>query len=404
MRLRLGIEGRGARRGSRGPWRRGRRGSVRRMRAASAAPSGRNTSTSSMRLSSSGRKKRRASASACASSSVEAAWSSQAKPGRSRTAACPRFEVSTNTAWRASAVRPCTSRHAALVEHLQEDVEDARVRLLDLVEQHHRVRPRPQVAHQQALLVVADVARRRAEQARDRVLLHVLRHVEPQERGAVAEKVLGQQPGELGLADARGPEQQEHRERPRPPRDRRVGEPDAPRHGVDGRLLPDQALAQEVSERGGARPRVGVRARRHQLDRQAARVGQHACDERGVDRGGGVAPRARAAAQLGHRAPARRHGPRGRSPCRAGGARCRSAPRARAPRRAPCRRSARRGAAPSAAAGRAGCRASPRRRAPAPRCGRSGARAAGVALDRGGGTPAASWRRSGAALRATEPA
>jgi hypothetical protein len=41
------------------------------------------------------------------------------------------------------------------------------VRLLDLVEQHHRVGPAPHRLGQLAALVVADVARRRADQPRD---------------------------------------------------------------------------------------------------------------------------------------------------------------------------------------------------------------------------------------------
>ena len=66
----------------------------------------------------------------------------------------------------------------AVVHHLQQDVEDVRVRLLDLVEQQHRVRLLGDRLGQQAALVEADVARRRADQARHRVALHVLGHVE----------------------------------------------------------------------------------------------------------------------------------------------------------------------------------------------------------------------------------
>jgi hypothetical protein len=51
-----------------------------------------------------------------------------------------------------------------VVHHLQQDVEDVRVRLLDLVEQQHAVRLLGERLGQQAALVEADVARRRADQ------------------------------------------------------------------------------------------------------------------------------------------------------------------------------------------------------------------------------------------------
>src|SRR5690349_9868393 len=51
-----------------------------------------------------------------------------------------------------------------------------------------------------AALVVADVTRRRADQTRDGVLLHVLRHVDPHHRVLVAEEELGERPRQLGLA------------------------------------------------------------------------------------------------------------------------------------------------------------------------------------------------------------
>src|SRR3989440_5527882 len=81
---------------------------------------------------------------------------------------------------------------AAVVEHLQEHVEDVRVGLFDLVEQHHRIRAPADLLGQIAALLVPHVAGGRAEQARDRELLHVLRHVDADERVLVAEQVLGE--------------------------------------------------------------------------------------------------------------------------------------------------------------------------------------------------------------------
>ncbi len=103
---------------------------------------------------------------------------------------------------------------APVLQDLQEDVEDVRVRLLDLVEQEHAVRLAPHGLGELAALVVADVAGRRADEARHRVLLHVLGHVDADHRVLVAEQELGERAGQLGLADARRAEEDERAGRP----------------------------------------------------------------------------------------------------------------------------------------------------------------------------------------------
>ena len=103
---------------------------------------------------------------------------------------------------------------ASVVEHLQQHVEDLGVRLLDLVEQDHAVRPPPHGLGELAALVVADVAGRRTDQPRDRVPLLVLGHVEPHHRVLVVEHELGERTCELGLADAGRAEEDERADRP----------------------------------------------------------------------------------------------------------------------------------------------------------------------------------------------
>ena len=71
---------------------------------------------------------------------------------------------------------------AAVVQDLQQHVEHVRVRLLDFVEQQHRIRPAAHGLGQITAFLVANVARRRADQARDRMLLHELRHVDAHHR------------------------------------------------------------------------------------------------------------------------------------------------------------------------------------------------------------------------------
>ena len=87
----------------------------------------------------------------------------------------------------------------AVIHHLQKDVEQVGMRLLDLVQQQHAMRMLVDAVGQQAALVEADVARRRADQAAHRVLLHVFRHVEAQELDA---HQVGELACDLRLADA----------------------------------------------------------------------------------------------------------------------------------------------------------------------------------------------------------
>ena len=134
-----------------------------------------------------------------------------------------------------------------VVEHLEQDVEHVGVRLLDLVEEHDGVRLAADLLGQLAALLVADVAGRRADEARHGELLHVLRHVDADERVLAVEEVLRQPLRELGLADARGAEEDERADGPL-----RVFEPgarpaDGPRELLDGLVLPDDRALERLA-------------------------------------------------------------------------------------------------------------------------------------------------------------
>ena len=62
------------------------------------------------------------------------------------------------------------------------------MRLLDLVEEHHLIRTTADGLGQRAAFLVADISGRRADQTRDRVLLHVFRHVDANHRVLVVEQ------------------------------------------------------------------------------------------------------------------------------------------------------------------------------------------------------------------------
>ena len=105
-------------------------------------------------------------------------------------------------------------RQAAVVEHLQQHVEDIRMRFLDLVEKHDLVGPPPHRFGQRAALLIADITRWRADQASNRVLLHVFRHVDADQRVLVIEQIFSQSLGQLGLADTGWAQKHERADRP----------------------------------------------------------------------------------------------------------------------------------------------------------------------------------------------
>ena len=139
-------------------------------------------------------------------------------------------------------------REAAVVQHLQEQVEDVRMRLLDLVQENDRELLAPHGLRELAAVLEADVAGGRADEARDGELLHVLRHVEPHHRVLVVEELLREGLGELGLSDARRAEEQERADRTLAVLDAGARADDRVGDGVDGPVLADDALVERVRE------------------------------------------------------------------------------------------------------------------------------------------------------------
>ena len=118
----------------------------------------------------------------------------------------PAFDVRISTVLRKSALRPDVVGEGGVIHHLQQDVVDVFMGLFDLVEQDDAVWMRAHGIDELPALFEADVARRRADQPRDRVLFHVFAHVEADELVAEQQRQLL---GELRLADAGGTGEQE---------------------------------------------------------------------------------------------------------------------------------------------------------------------------------------------------
>ena len=114
----------------------------------------------------------------------------------------PRFDVRISRVFRKSTVRPWPSVSRPSSSTCSRMSKTSGVRLLDLVEQDHRVRPAAHRLGQLAALLVSDVAGRGTDEPCHRVLLGVLAHVDADHGARVVEQEVGERLGQLGLADA----------------------------------------------------------------------------------------------------------------------------------------------------------------------------------------------------------
>src|SRR6266571_558258 len=101
----------------------------------------------------------------------------------------------------------------AVVQHLEQDIEHVRVRFFNLVQQHDRIGLAPDLLGELAALLIPHIARGRSHQPGDREFLHVLAHVDPDQGVVVVEQEGRQRPGQLGLADPGGTQEDERADR-----------------------------------------------------------------------------------------------------------------------------------------------------------------------------------------------
>ena len=174
---------------------------------------------------------------------------------------------------------PAAVRDAAGIEHPEQQFAHARVRLVDLVEQHDRVRPGAQPAGEHAVAVVADVARRRADQPRDLMALGELREIDAQQRVGT-ERLVGQRVRERGLAHARWPPQEDRPDRLAGRLEPEPAPHDAAAQRLDRRLLADHARGDPRLEAGEVGALAGAELAQRDAGAQRGRVsdlgGRHA--------------------------------------------------------------------------------------------------------------------------------
>ena len=120
--------------------------------------------------------------------------------------------------------------------------------LFDLIEQHNAVGVAAHGLGQLAALLIADVSRRRTDQTRDAEFLHILGHVDTDHVLLVVKQSLRQRLGQLGLADARGAEEQEAADGAVRVRDAGAGAQDSVRDLLHGLVLADDPLMQRVRQ------------------------------------------------------------------------------------------------------------------------------------------------------------
>ena len=89
----------------------------------------------------------------------------------------------------------------AVIHHLQQHIENIGVRFFDFIEQKHAIRLLVHRLGEQAALLEAHIARRRADQARHGMALHIFRHIKALQRHAERESQL---PRHFGFAHAGG--------------------------------------------------------------------------------------------------------------------------------------------------------------------------------------------------------
>eukprot|EP00982_Pelagococcus_subviridis_P012602 31181-Pelagococcus_subviridis.AAC.12 len=174
---------------------------------------------------------------------------------------------------------------APVLHHLQQNVEDVRVRLFNLVEEQDRERRPSHRLRERPALAEPDVPGRRAHELRHGVPLHVLGHVQTHHVIRGAKVLLRERLGQLRLAHPRGAGEEHRRDRSVRVLETAARASQRSRDRAHRLLLTDDARAQGVVH-GGQRRRLVVR---HALDRDPRPLRGNGFNVADVDDGPGAA-------------------------------------------------------------------------------------------------------------------
>ena len=104
---------------------------------------------------------------------------------------------------------PLVVGQTAVIKHLKQNVEHIRMRLLDFVEENHRVWLAPNGLGQLAALIVSYISRRRTYKTADCMTFLILGHINPRYHILIIEQELRESLGQLCLAHAGGTHEEE---------------------------------------------------------------------------------------------------------------------------------------------------------------------------------------------------
>src|SRR6185312_10498096 len=139
-------------------------------------------------------------------------------------------------------------RQPSIVQYLQQNIENVRVRLFYLIQKDHTVGFAPDSLRQLPAFIISYVFRRRPDQPAYRMLFLVLAHIDPRHHAFVIEKIFRKGLRELGLADPRSAEEDERSDRTPGILETRPAPAYRIRDRLDGFILPDDAFMQFVLE------------------------------------------------------------------------------------------------------------------------------------------------------------
>ena len=120
--------------------------------------------------------------------------------------------------------------------------------LFNFVKQNDGIRTAAHGLGQLTAFLIAHVSGRRANETRHGELLHVLRHVDPNEVLLVVKQARGQRLGKLRFAHARGAEEQKRAQRPVRVLNAGSASLDGLGDDAHGFILPDDSLVERVFE------------------------------------------------------------------------------------------------------------------------------------------------------------
>ena len=135
-------------------------------------------------------------------------------------------------------------RDTAVIQNLQQYVKHIRMRFFNLIKEHDAVRFSADCLCQLSAFIIADISRRSSDQPGDRILLHVLTHINTDHVVLIVEQLFRKCLCQLRFADAGGTQKQERADGPGGILDTRFGTDNGIRNLFHSLVLADNPFVQ----------------------------------------------------------------------------------------------------------------------------------------------------------------